>query len=221
MKIGIEVNATNNYYKYVRMDVVPNLIYKKEAKNLYYGRSFASNNKEVYNMILKECIKDKHTDDEIIAEIIKILLQVGYSIDELIVHIELRTKYIYTPKYNHSTGFILYDIIYSIYLYDPNSSEAKQPQNIPIPLVEANEIDYIQYKEYRKMFKNKNITAKKVNISNSTISATDPHNDINLMLEPSERYEPVAKYINAIDYFTNIVTDNTYESNSIVVSADM
>jgi len=87
----------------------------KADKNLYYGRDFGHNNNDIYNLILLDIIKNKTTTHEYITEYIRLLLNMGYSIDNLLVMWKI-TEYAYATD-NSTICYKVSGIDYNIYIY--------------------------------------------------------------------------------------------------------
>jgi len=189
---------SGKYIKYIKNNKVINYINKctlsKEDKNLYYSRDFGYNNKDLYYLMLLDIIKDKTTPTEFIIEYIRLLINIGYSIDNLIVMWKQLVNLI--GGIIHKTGVNNYikGIKYNIYLYDPNSDVLQDPLLKPITIEEAKRLDNIEYNEYWELLNKKNSTS---NIE----------------------YNPTSRYVRAVDFFANMVTDNTDDTNSIVVNS--
>lgn len=179
---------------------------KKEAKNLYYGRKFAYNNNNIYGMMLTKYYKNIYNPsaNNIITQSIKLLLHVGYSLDNLIVSINLNIVY------KSTIGFYVNGILYYIYLYDPNSDTAKSPSHMPMPLTLVKQLDNLAYKNYRDMCATKQLLpapAPSIH-GNSFALNLASINSINAKLAPEDRYEPVTRYVRAEDFFEEVLADN-------------
>lgn len=112
---------------------------KKAKKNLYNNKKINYYNDYLYYMILAKYLKNTTTTmDEYVKEIIKILLNIGYSIDNLLVG---RTIIETNPVDHYPKG-----MDFKIYLYDPSGNTATKSECKPISMAEAKRLEALEYK---------------------------------------------------------------------------